>query len=201
MRARKQGMISGDDMLKTIRHLDYAVLLCDDLAPMRQFYHDMMGFPIYRDWGNWIEMRAGSMLLTLRERGQPYDGPSVQPHSVAVQLAFRVTPAEVDTCYAELQAHTVEIIEPPTTKAFGIARCFSRIPQAICWRFMPIAWLQMRGLPNWLMPRPLFDQRLGQGCLYGVLVGTDLAGAMSLTDAYPSGSDGIVLTCRKPGDA
>jgi catechol 2,3-dioxygenase-like lactoylglutathione lyase family enzyme len=116
-------------MLKAIRHLDYVVLLCDDLTPMRRFYHESMGFPIYRDWGNWIELRVGSVLLTLRERGRPYDGPSFRPHSAAVQLAFRVTIAEVDTCYTELQAQAVDILEPPTTKTFGHRTLFFKDPE------------------------------------------------------------------------
>jgi ribosomal protein S18 acetylase RimI-like enzyme len=45
-------------------------------------------------------------------------------------------------------------------------------------------WLQARGLPAWCMPRPLFEHRLAQGCFYGAYVGLDLAGVVSLTDAY-----------------
>ena len=116
-------------MLKAIRHLDYVVLLCDDILRMKQFYHQTMGFPIYRDWGSWIEMRVGSVLLALRHRDRPYDGPSFQPHSAAVQLAFRVTPAEVDSCYTELQAHAVEIVEPPISKEYGHKTLFFKDPE------------------------------------------------------------------------
>jgi hypothetical protein len=31
---------------------------------MKAFYHGTLGFPIYRDWGEWIEMRLGAVLLT-----------------------------------------------------------------------------------------------------------------------------------------
>ena len=116
-------------MLKAIRHLDYVVLLCDDILRMKQFYHQTMGFPIYRDWGSWIEMRVGSVLLALRHRDRPYDGPSFQPSSAAVQLAFRVTPAEVDSCYTELQAHAVEIVEPPISKEYGHKTLFFKDPE------------------------------------------------------------------------
>src|SRR5688500_2936296 len=106
-------------MLRSIRLLDYVVLLCDDILRMKQFYHEVMEFPIYRDWGSWIELRVGSVLLALRHRDRPYDGPSFQPHSAAVQLAFRVAPPEVDTCYAELRERGVEILEPPISKDYG----------------------------------------------------------------------------------
>jgi len=116
-------------MLKSIRNLDYVVLLCDDILAMKRFYHEMMGFPIYRDWGSWIEMRVGSVLLALRHRDRPYDGPSFQPHSAAVQLAFRVTPAEVDTCYTELCEQGVEIVEPPMSKDYGHKTLFFKDPE------------------------------------------------------------------------
>ena len=116
-------------MLKSIRHLDYVVLLCDDLVRMKQFYHEVMGFPINLDSENWIELRVGSVILALRGRTRPYDGPSFQPHSAAVQLAFRVAPREVDTCYAELCEHAVEILEPPISKDFGHRTLFFKDPE------------------------------------------------------------------------
>jgi catechol 2,3-dioxygenase-like lactoylglutathione lyase family enzyme len=116
-------------MLKAIRNLDYVVLLCDDILKMKQFYCEVMEFPIYRDWGSWIEMRVGAVLLALRKRDRPYDGPSFQPHSAAVQLAFRVTPAEVDTCYVELREQGVEIVEPPISKDYGHKTLFFKDPE------------------------------------------------------------------------
>ena len=47
-------------MLKNIHALDYVVLLCQDIALMKTFYHGVLGFPIERDWGDWIEMRLVS---------------------------------------------------------------------------------------------------------------------------------------------
>jgi len=104
-------------VLKSIRHLDYVVLLCQDLALMKDFYNETMGFPIHLDTGSWIEMRVGSVLLTLTQRGhRPFEGPPVPDESASVQLAFRVAPQEVYGCYNELKEKNVEIIEPPTDK-------------------------------------------------------------------------------------
>ncbi|MEM7345065.1 MAG: VOC family protein [Chloroflexota bacterium] len=100
-------------MLKSIRNLDYVVLLCNDLPLMKNFYHDIMGFPIYLETASWIELRVGSVLLTLSKRERPFVGPPLPNESAAVQLAFRVTPQEVDTCYEELKAKGVEIVQPP----------------------------------------------------------------------------------------
>ena len=103
-------------MLKSIRHLDYVVLLCNDLAVMKDFYNETMGFPIQLDTGSWVEMRVGSVLLTLSQRGRPFEGPPVPDESASVQLAFRVAPQEVYSCFDELKEKNVEIIEPPTDK-------------------------------------------------------------------------------------
>lgn len=99
-------------MLKSIRHLDYVVLLCNDLTPMKNFYNNIMGFPIHLETASWIEMRLGSMLLTLSKRN-PRVGPDIPDDSAAVQLAFRVPPQDVQSCYEELQAHGVEIVQEP----------------------------------------------------------------------------------------
>src|SRR5512133_1829472 len=87
----------GDTMLSAIRNIDYIVLLCDDIEKMKQFYHDVLGFPIQHDWLGWIEMNVGNVLVTLRERGRPYDGQKT-PGSAGVQLAFRVAPSQVEAC-------------------------------------------------------------------------------------------------------
>lgn len=99
-------------MLTGIRNLDYVILLCEEMARMKAFYHEILGFLIHRDWGDWLEMRAGEVLLTLRPRGRPYDCLKI-PNSAGVQLAFRVAPDEVETCHTELVQKQVEIIEAP----------------------------------------------------------------------------------------
>ena len=115
-------------MLKNIRNLDYVVLLCEDLGRMKAFYHEILGFPIYRDSDNWIEMQVGAVLLTLRRRGRPYDGPKY-PRSAGVQLAFRVPPAEVDACYAELLQKQVEILEATRAWDYGHRTLFFKDPE------------------------------------------------------------------------
>jgi len=95
---------------------------------MKAFYHETLGFPIERDWEDWIEMRVGALLLTLRRRGRPYDGPK-HPHSAGIQLAFRVAPHEVDQCYAELLQKQVDIIEPPRDQDYGHRTLFFKDPE------------------------------------------------------------------------
>lgn len=102
-------------MLQAIRNLDYVVLLCDNLPAMRHFYHTIMGFPIYLETEFWIELRVGSVLLTLSTRKRPFVETAHANRSTAIQLAFRVTPQEVWSCYEELKAKHVEIVQAPQT--------------------------------------------------------------------------------------
>ena len=100
-------------MLKAIRNLDYVVLLCQDLRQMIDFYHGVLGFPIHLETDSWVEMRVGSQLLTLSTRERPLVGPPPPSGAASVQLAFRVAPQEVESCYEELKVKGVEIVQPP----------------------------------------------------------------------------------------
>lgn len=114
--------------MKTIRNLDYVIILCDDVERMKQFYTDVMGFPIHRDWGTWVEMRVGACLLTLRPRGRPYDGARV-PGAAGFQLAFRVAPSEVAACHAQLIEQGIEVIEEPRDHDYGHRTLFFKDPE------------------------------------------------------------------------
>lgn len=122
-------------MLQAIRNLDYAVILCQDITTMKRFYHDVLGFSIYRDFGDWVELHVGATLLTLRTRGTGYDG--VREHdgdappqgSASLQLAFRVTPAQIDSCFLELQKKEVELVQGPTNHPSGHRTCFFKDPE------------------------------------------------------------------------
>jgi glyoxylase I family protein len=98
-----------------IGNLDYIILLCERMAETREFYLNVMKFPLEMDRSNWVSFRVGSGLLTLRPRGQGlewHDGPAVQG-SACLQLAFRVPPPAVDECHRELVANGVEVLGRP----------------------------------------------------------------------------------------
>jgi catechol 2,3-dioxygenase-like lactoylglutathione lyase family enzyme len=115
-------------MLKAIRNIDYVILLCDDVSRMKRFYHEILGLPIYRDWPGWVEMRVGAVLLTLRPRGRAYDGQK-PPGSAGVQLAFRVAPPEIESCYRDLLAGHVDILEEPRVQDYGHTTLFFQDPE------------------------------------------------------------------------
>lgn len=115
-------------MLSKIRNLDYVILLCEDMTVMKTFYNETLGFPIHRELDDWIEMRLGPGLLTLRPRGRPYDGEKM-PGSAGVQLAFRVAPEEIASCHRELLGKQVEILEAPRDWEYGHRTLFFRDPE------------------------------------------------------------------------
>jgi catechol 2,3-dioxygenase-like lactoylglutathione lyase family enzyme len=115
-------------MPTNLHTLDYVILLCENVAPMKTFYQEVLGFPVERDWEDWIELRAGAVLLTLRKRRRPYDG-QIPRGAVGVQLAFRVRPPEVDEWYDELLRKQVEILEPPRDRDYGHRTLFFNDPE------------------------------------------------------------------------
>jgi lactoylglutathione lyase len=121
-------------MLKSIRNLDYTVIICRDIERMKHFYGNVLGFPIYRDFGTWVEFRVGGTLLTLKTRGTGYD--EIREHDgagaesgAALQLAFRVAPPEVDTCCDELQQKGINILQAPITRDTGHRTLFFKDPE------------------------------------------------------------------------
>ena len=121
---------SSKAVLQSIRQLDYVVLLCGDIPPMKQFYRDVMRLPIYSESADWVELRAASTLLALRRRGRGYDGPPGLADSASVQLAFRVPPGDVDRCYTELEEAGVVILDRPKNQEWGHRTLFFRDPEA-----------------------------------------------------------------------
>ncbi len=102
--------------LSDIHTLDHTVILCTKLPETRAFYRDIMKFAIETDAETWVSFRVGATLLSLRPRGNwaVCDDGAVTPGSAALQLAFRVPPASVDACHAELVDAGVEILRRPT---------------------------------------------------------------------------------------
>ena len=102
--------------LGAIRSMDYVIVLCDDLKRMKRFYADVFDFRIEEEAEHWIAFRVGTLFLGLRTRGRQYDGPAIPDTSAAMQLSFRVPPADVDLAYQALKARNVDVIEAPTNQ-------------------------------------------------------------------------------------
>jgi lactoylglutathione lyase len=115
--------------LKQIRHLDYTVLFARDMAAMRSFYGEILGFEINRELGpSWIEYRVGSCLLALTEHGLMFNDEKTPVGALSAQLAFRVPRGEVDACADELTARGVVMELRPADQPWAHRTAFFRDP-------------------------------------------------------------------------
>ena len=106
-------------MLTSVRQLNYVIVLCDDLERMKAFYQDLFAFPIDSESATGLTFRAGSVLFSLRQRTRAYDGCGVRAELPGVQIAFLVSPSEVDLSYDQLVDKGVKILAPPTDQPRG----------------------------------------------------------------------------------
>ncbi|SFJ87242.1 VOC family protein [Bradyrhizobium sp. cf659] len=112
-----------------IRAIDYTVIFVRDMVAMRRFYEDILAFPLLRELSpNWIEYGLGGNTLALARPGRTAADAPVPPGAASLQLAFRVSAAEVDQCADELVRQGVELLSPPTNQSFGHRTLFFRDP-------------------------------------------------------------------------
>ncbi len=95
------------------------ILLCDNLDRMKAFYRDVFAFPVASESATGLTFRVGSLFLGLRKRTRAYDGPSAGIGSPGVQLAFLVSPPEVDWCHNQLVDKGVTILDAPNDQPWG----------------------------------------------------------------------------------
>ncbi|WP_407118680.1 VOC family protein [Bradyrhizobium sp. LMG 9283] len=114
---------------QAIRAIDYTVIFVRDMAAMRRFYEDILVFPLLRELSpNWIEYGLGSNTLTLARPSRTAADAPTPAGSASLQLAFKVSAAEVDECADELVRHGVALLSPPMNQSFGHRTLFFRDP-------------------------------------------------------------------------
>lgn len=114
---------------QAIRAIDYTVILVRDMTAMRRFYEDIMQFVVTRELSaNWIEYQLGPNTFVLSQPGRTAHDTPLPRNTAALQLAFRVSAAEVDACAAALARHNIAIMSPPTDHDFGHRTLFFRDP-------------------------------------------------------------------------
>jgi len=114
---------------QTIRAINYTVIFVRDMAAMRRFYEDILGFPLSRELSaGWIEYRVGDNTLALARPSLTAADTPTPNGSASLQLAFKVSAPEVDQCADELVRQGVKLISPPTDQVFGHRTLFFRDP-------------------------------------------------------------------------
>jgi catechol 2,3-dioxygenase-like lactoylglutathione lyase family enzyme len=114
---------------QSIRAIDYTVIFVRDMAAMRRFYEDVLALPPVRELSpGWIEYRIGANTLALAKPSRTAGDTPTPQGSAALQLAFKVSPPEVDQCADELVQKGVALLSPPTDQPFGHRTLFFRDP-------------------------------------------------------------------------
>jgi catechol 2,3-dioxygenase-like lactoylglutathione lyase family enzyme len=114
---------------QAIRAIDYTVIFARDMAAMRRFYEGILGFALLRELSpDWVEYQVGGNTLALAKPKRIATDAPTPNGSASLQLAFKVSAAEVDQCADELVRQGVNLLEPPTDQAFGHRTLFFRDP-------------------------------------------------------------------------
>jgi catechol 2,3-dioxygenase-like lactoylglutathione lyase family enzyme len=114
---------------QAIRAIDYTVIFVRDMPAMRRFYEDVLCFPLSRELApGWIEYRVGGNTLALATPSLTAADVPTSSGSASLQLAFKVSAPEVDQCADELVRRGVDLLSPPTDRAFGHRTLFFRDP-------------------------------------------------------------------------
>jgi catechol 2,3-dioxygenase-like lactoylglutathione lyase family enzyme len=114
---------------QAIRAIDYTVIFVRDMTAMRRFYEAIPGFPLLRELSaGWIEYRVGDNTLALAKPRLTAADAATPAGSASLQLAFKVSAAEVDQCADELVRQGINLLSPPTNQVFGHRTLFFRDP-------------------------------------------------------------------------
>lgn len=112
-----------------IQAIDYTVIYVRDMGAMRSFYEGILGLALHRELSpDWIEYQIGPNTLTLANPKRTETEAPLPAGSAALQLAFKVSVADVDRCADELLAHDIDLLSPPTNQSFGHRTLFFRDP-------------------------------------------------------------------------
>src|SRR5262249_54323447 len=114
---------------RAIRAVDYTVIFARDMAAMRRFYEEILGFPLVRELSpGWIEYRVGDNTRARARQSRTAADAPTPAGSASLQLAFKVSAPDVDRCADELVRQGVRLLSPPTDQAFGHRTVFFRDP-------------------------------------------------------------------------
>src|SRR3954453_20197296 len=114
---------------QAIRAIDYTVVFVRDMAAMRRFYQEVLGFPLLRELSpGWIEYQVGDNTLALARPSLTAADAPTPNGSASLQLAFKVSAPDVDRCANELLRQGIDLVSPPTDQVFGHRTLFFRDP-------------------------------------------------------------------------
>ena len=111
-------------------HLAYAVLYCEDIEDLSEFYCGVFGFDRRYESGSTVELHAGSIVLTIAEEGQLLDTCGLDripaPFEGRSSLSFLVE--DVDGCCEAAVAMGARIVREPYDTDWDMRSCWLTDP-------------------------------------------------------------------------
>ncbi|RKZ12135.1 hypothetical protein DRQ53_10525 [bacterium] len=107
-------------------HLAYAVLYCDDVEDLSEFYCAVFGFDRRYESGATVELLAGSVILTIADEGQLLSTCELDRVPTAgegrASLSFLVE--DVDGCSEAAVALGARLVKEPHDTEWGMRSCW-----------------------------------------------------------------------------
>lgn len=109
------------------------ILVVADLGPARDFYRDVLGAAVHREYGgtSCVLQLLGTWLLLVTGGGPTEDKPDVTfaapPHPATVSHAMTLRVPDCRAAYRTLKDRGAEFLTPPVDRGAEV-RCFFRDP-------------------------------------------------------------------------
>jgi catechol 2,3-dioxygenase-like lactoylglutathione lyase family enzyme len=111
-------------------HLAYAILYCEDIEDLSEFYCAVFGFDRRYESGSTVELHAGSIILTIADEGQLIETCGLDrlpaPFEGRSSLSFLVE--DVDGCCEAAVALGARIEKDPHDTDWGMRSCWLSDP-------------------------------------------------------------------------
>jgi catechol 2,3-dioxygenase-like lactoylglutathione lyase family enzyme len=110
-------------------------VLTDDIASMKIFYSDVLGFEVIEDLGSYVEFRSEGVRFAVCTREVMFEATSQESYKEgrrgqAFELAFPVgTPDDVDRAYEEIVAEGATPVKGPEMMPWGRKTAFIADPE------------------------------------------------------------------------
>ena len=120
------------------------IIVVKDLDQSVQFYRDVLGAKLYREYGGTSAVFdfLGNWLLLVTGGGPTADKPDINfvplPDDVKISQAFTIRVKDCQTSYETLKSRGAEFITPPY-KWEHETRCFFRDPDGTLWEISEVS--------------------------------------------------------------
>jgi catechol 2,3-dioxygenase-like lactoylglutathione lyase family enzyme len=111
-------------------HIAYAVLYCEDVEDLSEFYCAVFGFDRRYESGSTVELQAGTIVLTIADEGQLIETCGLDrmpaPFEGRSSLSFLVE--DVDGCFEAAREMGARVVREPHDTEWGMRSCWLEDP-------------------------------------------------------------------------